>query len=156
MASWLHPSAQHFAACTVFSRGGFAKGAPMKFLTLLPVCALLALGSHGAFAQGTPQTIVNYRVDVTHVATGYRASKLVGASVYNDAKEHIGKIDDLIVTPNDRVFYAIVSVGGFLGMGDKLVAVPYNEIEVDGDRLVIPGATKDTLKTLPKFAYTIK
>ncbi len=128
----------------------------MKYLILLPVCALLAFGSQGAFAQGTPQTIVNYRVDVTHVATGYRASKLVGATVYNDAKEHIGKIDDLIVTPNDRVFYAVVSVGGFLGMGDKLVAIPYSQIEVDGDRLVMPGATKETLQSLPKFAYTVK
>ena len=125
-------------------------------ILLVPAAALcLATGFLGtASAQGTPQTIVNYRVDVTNVATGFRASKLIGASIYNDAKENIGKIDDLLVTPRDRVLYAVLSVGGFLGVGDKLVAVRYDMMTFNGEHIVLPDGTKESLKKLPTFAYT--
>ena len=123
--------------------------------TSLFVAALLAvapLAPLPATAQGTPQAL--YRVDVTKLATGFRASKLIGATVYNDANETVGKIDDLIVNRDDRIPYAIVSVGGFLGMGDHLVAIAYQDLRIAPDRIVLSGATKDVLKTMPKFAYT--
>jgi sporulation protein YlmC with PRC-barrel domain len=105
-------------------------------------------------AQGTPQTVVRYKVDIANVAVGFRASKLVGAAVINDANEKIGTVDDLIVTRNDRVVYAILSVGGFLGVGDKLVAVPFAELELTEDKIVLADATKESLKSLPKFKYS--
>jgi hypothetical protein len=123
--------------------------------TSLFVAALLAaapLAPLPATAQGSPQAL--YRVDVTKLATGFRASKLIGATVYNDANETVGKIDDLIVNRDDRIPYAIVSVGGFLGMGDHLVAIAYQDLRIAPDRIVLSGATKDVLKTMPKFAYT--
>ncbi len=104
-------------------------------------------------AQGVPQTIARYKVDVTSVSTGFRGSKLMGAPVYNETDEKVGVIDDLIVNRNDKVVYAIVSVGGFLGMGDKLVAVPFEGVELTQEKAVMPGATKDVLKNMPKFAY---
>ena len=79
-------------------------------------------------AQGTPQSITEKRVDVVQLATGYRASKINGAAVYNRNKDKIGTIDDLIVSPTDRVPYVILSVGGFLGMGTRLVAVPFSSL----------------------------
>ena len=94
------------------------------------------------------------RVDVARVALGHRASKLVGATVVNSADESIGKIDDLVVNPQDKITYAIVSVGGFLGVGNKLVAVPFDSLRaVKEDRLVLSGGTKDALKALPEFKY---
>jgi len=94
------------------------------------------------------------RVDVARVALGQRASKLVGATVVNSADESIGKIDDLVVNPKDKVTYAIVSVGGFLGVGSKLVAVPFDSLRpVKEERLMLSGATKDALKALPEFKY---
>ena len=125
-----------------------------KFLIPAALCVAVASMSAVASAQGKPQTIINYRVDVTHVATGFRASKLIGATIYNEAKENIGKIDDLLVTPNDRVFYAVLSVGGFLCMGDKLVAVRYDALNMNGEHIVLPEGTKESLKKLPAFAYT--
>lgn len=119
-------------------------------VSLIACMPMLAVAVH---AQGTPQTVVRYKVDIANVAVGFRASKLVGASVINDANEKIGKVDDLIVTRSDRVVYAILSVGGFLGVGDKLVAVPFAELELTEDKIVLAGATKDSLKTLPKFTY---
>lgn len=100
-----------------------------------------------------PQTIAKYKVDVTSVSSGYRGTKLIGAAVHNDADEKIGTIDDLIVTGKDRVLYAIVSVGGFLGVGDKLVAVPFEGFQITPDKASLPGATKDALRNMPKFAY---
>jgi sporulation protein YlmC with PRC-barrel domain len=94
------------------------------------------------------------RVDVARVALGQRASKIVGATVVNSSDESIGKIDDLVVNPDDKVTYAIVSVGGFLGVGSKLVAVPFDSLRtVKEERLMLPGATKDALKNLPEFKY---
>jgi hypothetical protein len=106
-----------------------------------------------AEAQGAAQTIT--AVDVKVVATGYRTSKIVGSTVINDAKESIGKIDDLIIAQDKHIVFAVVSVGGFLGAGSKLVAVPYDQLRPtpDNQGFVLAGATKDSLKALPEFSY---
>jgi sporulation protein YlmC with PRC-barrel domain len=102
-------------------------------------------------ADLTPQPVS--AVNVTQLADGYRASKLVGAAVKNSAGDSIGKIDDLIVSRNDKVLYAVLSVGGFLGIGSKLVAVPYTSLVIDQKNLVLPTGTKEQLKALPEFKY---
>jgi sporulation protein YlmC with PRC-barrel domain len=133
----------------------------MNKFVLTAALATALLGS-AAIAQTPPTTqrsgstgdAAIVRVDVAHVATGQRASKLVGATVVNSSDERIGKIDDLVVSPKDKVTYAIVSVGGFLGVGNKLVAVPFDSLRtVKEERLMLPGATKDALKALPEFKY---
>jgi hypothetical protein len=106
-----------------------------------------------AMAQDAPQTVVQYKVDIAAVAVGYRATKVIGSSIQNEAGDKIGTVDDLIVTRNDRVMYAILSVGGFLGVGDKLVAVPFTSLKFADDHTVLAGATKASLKALPKFTY---
>ena len=106
------------------------------------------------FAQGTQQTAGIVKVDPQTVATGYRVSKVVGSTVVNDANETVGTIDDLIVTPGDKVPFAVLSVGGFLGLGTKYVVVPYSLLQVkDKQHMLLAGATKDSLKTLPEFKY---
>jgi sporulation protein YlmC with PRC-barrel domain len=108
----------------------------------------------GALAQGAPQAITEKRTDVVQLASGYRASKLSGADVYNRNKDNIGTLDDLIVSPGtERTTYAILSVGGFLGMGKHLVAVPFNDLQIDNRRVVLPEATKKSLEALPEFKY---
>jgi sporulation protein YlmC with PRC-barrel domain len=104
-------------------------------------------------AQGTPQTIQLVKVDVMKVSTGYRASKVIGSSVVNEAGDTVGKVDEIIVGPDGKAPFVILSVGGFLGMGDKLVALPYEQMKADGKKIVLPGATKDSLKSLPEFKY---
>ncbi|MBC7638018.1 MAG: PRC-barrel domain-containing protein [Acetobacteraceae bacterium] len=120
------------------------------------VCiASLATGiATPALSQGTPQTLSMMRIDPASLATGYRSSKLVGSKVYNDGNEAVGTIDDLIVTPNDRVPYAVLSVGGFIGIGSKLVVVPFNLLEVKDNKMVLGGASKDSLKALMEFKYS--
>jgi sporulation protein YlmC with PRC-barrel domain len=95
----------------------------------------------------------NLAVATLKLENGVRASKIIGEAVQNDQNQHIGKVDDLIVTSDDKITMAIVSVGGFLGMGDKLVAVPWQQLKTEGDHLVLPGASKDAMSAAPNFRY---
>lgn len=83
-----------------------------------------------------------------------RASELVGATVRNQEGEVLGDIEDLIVSRDDDVITAVISVGGFLNIGDKLVGVPYEELRVaeSGDVLYL-AATEEELESRPTFEY---
>lgn len=85
-----------------------------------------------------------------------RASKFIGETVRNGKGEKIGSVDDLILNRGDRILYAVISVGGFLGVGDRLVAVPFDELEFGAkevDGVVIYDTTKERLKAEPAFTY---
>lgn len=127
----------------------------MKKTMLLASAAMIGVGflAAPANAQGVPQTIEIAKVDVQKVAAGYRASKVIGSSVLNEANETIGKIDDLLVTRDGKEPYAVLSIGGFLGMGTHLVVVPYDSLKFADNKIVLPGGSKDGLKMLPVFQY---
>jgi hypothetical protein len=99
------------------------------------------------------EKIAILKVDVEVVAEGQRASLIIGSYVYNSADENIGFVDDLMINDEACVGYAIISVGGFLGLGSHLVAVPYGSLEFGEDRLCLPTATREELESLPKFDY---
>lgn len=82
-----------------------------------------------------------------------RASKVIGSSVYNDQKQKIGTINDLLIANGHDVGNAVISVGGFLGIASKLIEVPYGQIHMQDNRLVMPGASKDQLKQMPEYKY---
>ena len=111
----------------------------------------VALLSGSAGAQGTAQTIE--KVNVQKLAAGYRASKIIGSDVVNGANKTIGKIDDLLVSPDGKQPYAVLSIGGFLGMGSRLVVVPFNTLKFAGKKVTLPGGTKEGLENLPVFKY---
>jgi sporulation protein YlmC with PRC-barrel domain len=122
--------------------------------------ALLSAGivfvSDEVGAQGMPQTVELAKVDVQKLAAGYRASKVIGSSVVNEENEVIGKIDDLLVSLDGKEPYAVLSIGGFLGMGTHLVAVPYETLKSTDDKIILPGGTKNSLRMLPEFKYASK
>ncbi len=125
-----------------------------KLLVAAAVAAATALTVPAVvLGQGTPQTVQLVKVDVVRVSTGYRASKVLGSSVVNEAGDTVGKIDDIIVDPEGKAPFVVLSVGGFLGVGDKLVVLPYEQMRTDGKKIMLPGATKDSLKALPEFKY---
>jgi sporulation protein YlmC with PRC-barrel domain len=75
------------------------------------------------------------------------------AAVFNDTNEKIGTIDDVVIGPDKSASYAIIGVGGFLGVGKHDVAIPVSQLkQVDG-KFVLAGATKDALKAMPAFEY---
>jgi sporulation protein YlmC with PRC-barrel domain len=93
-----------------------------------------------------PQTVRSdvLVVDVVKVADGMRTADLKGKPVVNDKNERIGTIDDLIIG-RDKVLFGILQV---------YVAVPYQELKIsEGPKIVLPGASKEELKSLPEFKY---
>jgi len=125
-----------------------------RSLVLLTAIALAAALSSGpAHAQLNPQTVTLMKVDPQTLATGYRSSKMVGSSVSNENNETVGTIDDLIITEGGQAPYAILSVGGFLGLGTKYVALPFTSLKIVDKKVVLPGGTKDALQGLPDFKY---
>ncbi|MGA3403574.1 MAG: PRC-barrel domain-containing protein [Acetobacteraceae bacterium] len=82
-----------------------------------------------------------------------RIGKIVGASVYNDQKQSIGSVDDVLMGSGNKATTAVLSVGGFLGMGSKLVSVPFDQLRIENDRIVMPGATKASLNGMPEYKF---
>lgn len=80
-----------------------------------------------------------------------RAASLIGATIYNDTKQTIGTISDLLLNADKKVDKAVLSVGGFLGVGSRLVVVPFTDLQVEPDRIVLPGATKVSLENLSAY-----
>ena len=91
-----------------------------------------------------------------------RLSQIIGGNVYNDRNERIGEVDDILLTnpgaagsntPAGPI--AVLQIGGFLGMGGRLVAVPLGDLRWNTERsqMMMPGATKDALQTRTAFNY---
>jgi len=92
--------------------------------------------------------------ELRQVALGWSAKRqILGKPVYNDKKEQVGIVDDIIVAPDKAVSYAIIGAGGFLGVARHDVAIPVSQLKVDAGKLVLPGGTKEALKATPAFDY---
>jgi sporulation protein YlmC with PRC-barrel domain len=100
------------------------------------------------------QSVSIVKVDVAVVAKGLRVSKLLGSSVTNDKNDKVGTLDDVIID-RDRNLFAVLQVGGFLGINTHLVAVPYQNLVIDetGKKIELPNASRDELKKLTEFKY---
>ena len=139
---------------------GRALGAPRRspdWMIWPALAIVLAMGIVLATGPALPQAGVQLiKVDLSVVAKGYRMSKLIGRSVINDKNERIGTVDDVIADKDkQQLSFAVLQVGGFLGLGGRLVAVPYDSLVIDdtGQKITLPGATKDELKKLSEFNY---
>jgi hypothetical protein len=125
-----------------------------KVKSLIVTTALLSLPVIAVQAQPVPQTVDMAKVNVQKLPAGLRASKVIGTSVIDDANENIGKVDDLLIGQGPA--FAILSVGGFLGMDSRYVAVPYDALLFQDNKVILRGATKDSIRMLPEFKYANK
>jgi sporulation protein YlmC with PRC-barrel domain len=125
---------------------------PMHILMLLTIALAAPTISH---AQVAGSTIVGVTVEeLRNVALGWSAKRtILGQPVYNDKDEKVGAIEDIIIAPDKGVSYAIVGAGGFLGLGTHDVAVPVSKFKLVDKKLVLPGATKESLEASPPFKY---
>ncbi len=113
---------------------------------------LVVAGPYQVLSQGVQLV----HVDVQVVAHGYRVSKLTGHVVVNDKNERIGRINDFVIDHDDpHSLFTVIQVGGFLGIRSRLVAVPYHSLTIShaGNRIELPGASKDQLEKLTAFRY---
>jgi hypothetical protein len=82
------------------------------------------------------------------------AEALIGKTVKNATNESVGKVDDIYLDASGAVKLVVVSVGGFLGVGSKSVAVPWTDLKFgrDGNSItVLTNWTKDSLKAMPDY-----
>lgn len=83
--------------------------------------------------------------DLPHLNGAWSAAKILGKSVHGADGLEVGEVEDLIVASDAKIVTALVSVGGLLGVGTKLVAVPYVDLRVaDGETLAIPLTRAET------------
>jgi len=136
---------------------------------LLATTALATLVSTGVYAQDTtapadpaaPATTTQTAPAQPVVqADGFLASDIIGETVYNgtgEEAEKIGDVNDIVIASDGNIESVIVGVGGFLGIGEKDVAVNFDEVEWtdrDGDRWMVVATTKEQLEEQPAFDRT--
>jgi PRC-barrel domain len=127
----------------------------MKVRSLLISVGLMLMLSHTVHAQVAGSTLVGVTVtEMRDVAVGWSVKrKILNAPVFNDQKEKIGEVVDIIVTPAKAVSYAIVNAGGYLKITKHDVAIPVSQLKLVEGKLVLPGATRAALKASPEFKY---
>jgi sporulation protein YlmC with PRC-barrel domain len=122
----------------------------LSFLSLVPV------GYAGAQVAGSTRLGVAVE-EMKTVALGWSAKKQVlGQPVYNEQNQKVGTIADLIIAPDTAVSFVIIGAGGFVGVGRHDVAIPVTQLNQKDGKFILPGATKDSIKALPKFEYARK
>jgi len=125
---------------------------PMQFLMLAAFVLISPTISHAQVAGSTPLGVTV--TELQAVVKGWSVKRTVlGQPVYNDKDEKVGSVDDIIITPDKAVSYAIVGTGGFLGLAKHDVAIPVSQFKLVDKKLVLPGATKEALKAIPEFQY---
>jgi sporulation protein YlmC with PRC-barrel domain len=123
-----------------------------KIVLVVFTSLVIAAGAADSVAQTAGVSVST--VELREVATGWSAKKqILGENVYNDVGDKVGEINDLIVMPNKALSYAIVGVGGFLGVREHEIAVPVDRLKQEKGKIILPGATKEALKEAPKFEY---
>lgn len=120
----------------------------------LALVAGTAFAAAAAAQTATPSPGVQFTKVPSDAVLSYN---LVGLNIYNGANENVGEIKDIVVS-KDRLEGYILSVGGFLGMGERYVSVPPSAVSVNYDAgkekwHAHMNATKEQLKSAPEFKY---
>jgi hypothetical protein len=131
---------------------------------LLASTAIATLIATGAYAQTTatepaqePVMEMEQQEQQIQRAPGHLASNIIGERVYNsvaDDAENIGNVNDLVLGVDGEAEYVIIGVGGFLGIGQRDVAIPFEELEWaerDGQWWLVVNTTREALEAQPEF-----
>lgn len=151
-------------AIAMASTGAFAQSNTMSPATSPPSVS----GQSGTTGNAATQATSGLRTaDSASLAvrfvdlkpSDFMTTRLLGATVYNNQKEKLGEIEDLAIENGRDVTGVVVSVGGFLGIGESYVVLDPKTVVVsqkDGTWQAFVDTTKDTLKNAPKFTYSKK
>jgi len=101
-----------------------------------------------AFAQNPSTTTNNTPPPAAKSSSSYqgdwRSSKLVGLNVYNNNNENIGSINDILVDKSGSIKAVVIGVGGFLGVGEHLVAMPFDQVKFVDEPVAYTGASNNS------------
>ena len=124
-----------------------------KFLSLVVVALLASAGSVQVQAQS--DSVIIFLVPDTE--EGWSAKKtFLGKAVYNENKQKVGTITDLLIAPDTSLAFVVIGAGGFVGLGKHNVAVRTSDLRLEDGKFLLPGATKQSLKAAPKLEYPKK
>jgi sporulation protein YlmC with PRC-barrel domain len=124
----------------------------MKHLIFTSALALMIVG---AIASG-PAMAANNEMVTTIPNGAHPISDYYNQSVYDERDNKIGDVGDLLVENGGKVNTAIIGVGGFLGVGEKNIAIPFQSLKVvekDGKRYLVLNTTKEALQSAPGYVY---
>ncbi|TXN17362.1 PRC-barrel domain containing protein [Methylobacterium sp. WL122] len=122
--------------------------------TAMPASSDMTSSGMGMKMADTATVKLKY---VTVKPADVMSSKLVGTTVYNNKNETVGEVEDLVIENGKTLTGVVVSVGGFLGMGESYVVLDPSTLAIsdkDGKWMVHADTDKDTLKNAPKFTYS--
>ena len=112
-----------------------------KYLAAALLTTALFTGAASAQNSTATKAAAADNAVTMHTEGEWRASKLVGVNVYNEANEKIGDISDIILDKSGKVGNVVLGVGGFLGMGEHYVAVAYDKLKWSNEPLRSTTAT---------------
>jgi hypothetical protein len=127
----------------------------MKRSHILMLLSLALTAPAVSYAQLAGSTLVSVSVaEIRDITLGWSAKRQIfGQAVYNDTNERVGSVDEIIVTGDKALSYAIVNAGGFLAVAKHDVAIRVSAFKLTDDRLVLPGASREALRAAPQFEY---
>lgn len=129
--------------------------ASMIALMTIPAIAEEAMPKQSAAPAEQQNMATDQATTQAAYAGQLSAADLLGKSVKTSAGENVGDINDLRIDSNGKIVAVIVGVGGFLGLGEKNVALPFDQLafakDADGALDVKADVTKESLQTLPEW-----
>jgi hypothetical protein len=129
-------------------------------MMLAGVSALTASSFFTQVSAQAAQPVAAMQYVTEQPASEWRARVFLGAAVQNALSETVGDINDLVFDHTGRISTVVLGVGGFLGVGEKNVAVPFSALTFnagkDGVRIIIVALSKEALKQAPAFKATEK
>jgi sporulation protein YlmC with PRC-barrel domain len=134
----------------------------MKATVTAAFAAALIVASAAGFAQTSPPASTKTDTPFLTVQPQgqWLASRFIGQAVTNQAGENIGDINDVLFDKSGRISIAVIGVGGFLGLGEKSVAIPFSSLsftaDAAGKRVVTIPLSKEGLLAAPTFQPTEK
>lgn len=117
--------------------------------------SLVTISSHSHAQVAGAQPLGVSVTESADLILGWSVKKAVlNKPVFNENGEKVGVIHDIIVAPDHSVSYAIIAASQFLGVSHHDVAIPIEQLDYKDGKLVLAGATKAAIKSLPEFEYT--
>ncbi len=129
-------------------------------LAALATPAFAQTSSSGASTHAAPSSSASTdKFLQKQQATDWRGSKLIGSTVYGQDNASIGEVNEVLIGNDGNIRAAVIGVGGFLGVGEKNVAIPFDGLNITRTpdtgaiQKITVNYTKDQLKAAPTFAY---
>ena len=103
--------------------------------------ASVAFAQNPTSSANTDQATAAPASDTASFKGSWRSSKLLGLNVYNDSNESLGSISDLLADKSGNIKAVVIGVGGFLGVGEHLVAVAFDKVKFVNEPIAYTGAS---------------